>query len=56
MTIRTILESIINNYWLIEWLIPLGYLLSALCILVWTIVVAVMIVRENRRQKSEDLK
>ena len=54
MTTRTILESIVNN--LTEWFIPLGFLLSALCILGWTIVVAVMIVQQSRRQKSEDLK
>ena len=50
MPIRTILESIVNN--LTEWFIPLGFLLSALCILVWTIVGAVVIVRESRRPRD----
>jgi cation transport ATPase len=49
MTIRTIIESIVNN--LTEWFIPLGFLLSALCILVWTIV-GVLIVREIRRPRD----
>ena len=50
MPIRTILESIVNN--LTEWFIPLGFLLSALCILVWIIVIAVVIVRQSRRQRD----